>query len=95
MKTTTENAKKTFFGIFIGEHSNTRGEPPNVAPGNRLPGATLYDFLTLPVRTPQAQLGWGKTFITLQNRSKRDIERDFASKIRFGYIMVGIQHQDP
>ena len=38
---------------------NMPGEPPGVAWGNRFPRADLYDFLTLPVRTPQAQLGWG------------------------------------
>ena len=37
------------------------GEPSRAFRGNRLPRATLYDFLTRPVRTPQAQLGWGKT----------------------------------
>ena len=33
--------------------------PPKKFRGNRFPRASLYDFLTLPVRTPQAQLGWG------------------------------------
>ena len=33
--------------------------------GNRFPRATLYDSLTLTVRTPQAQLGWGKILIAL------------------------------
>ena len=40
---------------------NMPGEPPGVAWGNRFPQAALYDFLTLPVRTPQAQLGWVNT----------------------------------
>ena len=30
-----------------------------VGRGNQFPRASLYDFLTQTVRTPQAQLGWG------------------------------------
>ena len=43
-----------FLGGILG------GEPSGGSRGNRFPRASLYDFLTLPVRTPQAHLGWGK-----------------------------------
>ena len=43
--------------------TNTLGESATTFQGNGFPRPTLYDFLTLTVRTPQAQLGWGKSKI--------------------------------
>ena len=48
-------------GILGGSWGDPGGNHQNVGWGNRFPRATLYDFLTRPVRTPQAQLGWGIT----------------------------------
>ena len=46
--------------LSYGNTQTHAGNHQNVGWGNRFPRPTLNDFLTQTVRTPQAQLGWGK-----------------------------------
>ena len=48
---------------------NILGEPPKCSLGELPPQRTRYDFLTLIIRTPQAQLGWRKTILKSRGHS--------------------------
>ena len=46
--------QKTFLGIFIGEHSNTRGEPPKCRMGEPVPPGSTIRFLNPDPKNPSS-----------------------------------------
>ena len=70
MKTTIENAKKTFRGISIGEHSNTRGEPPKCRTGEPVPPSSAIRFLNPTCKNPSSAAWLGKNTAHDANQEK-------------------------
>ena len=70
--------------LSLGNTQTHAGNHQNVGWGNWFPRATLYDFLTRTVRTPQAQLGWGKILDRTFEKSK--------SVLSAGYHNLDFRH---